>query len=85
MKLIIANWFVTSKMFKEHFTALYGDENILYLSEDYGHVVFSCNKVSILNIDLNNINLDNNFDEDDPDTIILIRLLAWHFRKTQST
>ena len=23
------------------------------------------------NIDLNNINLDNNFDEDDPDTIIL--------------
>ena len=33
-----------------------------------------------LNIDLNNINLDNNFDEDDPDTIILIRLLAWHIK-----
>ena len=29
------------------------------------------------NIDINNINLDNNFDEDEPDTIILIRLLAW--------
>ena len=25
-----------------------------------------------------NINLDYNFDEDDPYTIILIRLLAWH-------
>ena len=36
--------------------------------------------MDILNIDLNNINLDNNFDEDDPDTIILIRLLAWHFK-----
>ena len=24
--------------------------------------------MGILNIDLNNINLDNNFDEDDPDT-----------------
>ena len=36
--------------------------------------------MGILNIDLNNINLDNNFDEDDPDTIILIRLLAWHIR-----
>ena len=30
--------------------------------------------MGILNIDLNNIILDNNFDEDDPDTIILIRL-----------
>ena len=31
-----------------------------------------------LNVYLNNINLDNHFDEDDPDTIILIRHLAWH-------
>ena len=32
----------------------------------------------ILNVDLNCINLDaNNFDEDDPDTIIHVRLLAW--------
>ena len=29
---------------------------------------------------INNINLDNNFDEDDLDTIILIRLLAWHVK-----
>ena len=33
--------------------------------------------LGILNIDLNNIILDNNIDEDDPDTIILIRLLVW--------
>ena len=32
--------------------------------------------MGILNIDLNNISLDNNFDEDDPDTIIVIRLLV---------
>ena len=36
--------------------------------------------MDILNIDLNNINLDNNFDEDEPDSIILIRLLAWHIK-----
>ena len=36
--------------------------------------------MGILNIDLNNINLDNNFDEEHPDTIILVRLLAWHIR-----
>ena len=33
-----------------------------------------------LDIDLNSINLDNNFDEDDPGTIICVRLLAWHIR-----
>ena len=34
----------------------------------------------ILNIDRNNINLVNNFDEDDHDTIILIRLLVWYIK-----
>ena len=41
---------------------------------------FFCNGMRILNIDRNNINLDNNFDEDYSDTIVLIRLLAWHIR-----
>ena len=36
--------------------------------------------MGIHNIDLNNINLDNNFDEDDPDIIILFRLLARHIK-----
>ena len=32
-----------------------------------------------LSKDLNNTNLDDtNYDKDDPDTIILIRLLAWY-------
>ena len=53
---------------------------MLYFNEDFVNVVFSCNEMGILNIDLNNINLDNNFDEDDPDTITLIRLLAWHVK-----
>ena len=74
MKLIL-NWFVTGKMIKEPFTALYADESILYFNENSGNIVFSCNEMSILNIDLNNIYLDNTFDEDDLDTVILIRLL----------
>ena len=36
--------------------------------------------MGILSIDLNNINLDKNSDEDDLDTIILIRILAWHIK-----
>ena len=38
------------------------------------NVIFSCNEMGILNIDLNNINLDNSFDEDD------LKLLAWHIK-----
>ena len=49
-------------------------------NEDSGNVIFSCNELRILNIDINNINLDNNFDEDDPDNIIYIRLLPWHIK-----
>ena len=77
---LVPDWFVISKMIKNLFTALYADENKLYFNEGSGDVVFNCNGVGILNIDLNNINLDNNFDEDDPDTIIIIRLLAWHIK-----
>ena len=37
----------------------------------------------ILTIDLNNISLADKYDEDDPDSFILMRFLAWHieFRK----
>ena len=57
---------------------MYADENIIYFNEDFDNVAFNCNEMGILNIDLNNINLDNNFDEDDLDTIIHVRLLPWH-------
>ena len=36
--------------------------------------------MGILNTDFNNINLDNNFGQDDADTIILIKLLACHIK-----
>ena len=36
--------------------------------------------MGIFSVNLNDINLHNSFDEDDPDTIILIRLLAWHIK-----
>ena len=77
---LVPDWFITSKIIKKLYAALYTNENILYFNEDSGSVIFSCNKMCILNIDLTNINLDNNFDKDDPDTITLVRLLAWHIK-----
>ena len=77
----VPDWFVITKMIKILFTAFYADENVLYFNEDSGNVVPTCNKMGILNIDLNNINLDDtNYDEDDHDTIILVGLLAWHIK-----
>ena len=63
-------------MTKELYTVLYVNDSLLLLDEDYSYVTFCCNEVGILRVNLSNINLDNNFDEDDPDTIILIKLLA---------
>ena len=68
---LIPDWFVTNKMIKKLYTSLYADGNILYFNEDSSTVTFCCNEMGI-----NNINLDNNFHEDDPDTIILVRFLA---------
>ena len=73
--------FVISTMIKKRFSTLYADDKILYFNKDSDNVVFSCNKMSILNIDHNIINLDNNFDEYDRDTNILIRALAWHNKR----
>ena len=67
-------------MIKKLFTALYADENIHYFSEGSGDIVFNCNGTGIFSIDINNINFDNNFDEDDLNIIILITLLAWHIK-----
>ena len=48
-------------MIRKLFTALYEHENILYINEDSGNVVFNCNEMGILSIDINNINLENSF------------------------
>ena len=73
----VPDWFITSKMIKKIFTALYADENKVYFNEDSSNVTFSCNGIDILSANLKSIILDDtNYEEDDLDTIILIRLLA---------
>ena len=69
----VPNWFVTSKMIKILFTAVYSEKNIRYVNEDSSNVAFICNEMGALNIELKNINLDDaDYDEDDRDAIILI-------------
>ena len=51
---LIPDWFVTSKIIKKLFTALYADENIFHFNEDSSNVVFSCNEMDIVGISLSN-------------------------------
>ena len=67
-------------MIKKLFTALYADGNILYFNEGSCNAAFNCSGMGILNIDLHNINLNDDFNEDDLDTVFVIRLLAWHIK-----
>ena len=68
-------------MIKKLLNTLYADENIINFNEDSGDSVFSCNELVVLNTDLNNINLDHtNYDKDNSETIIHIRLLAWNIK-----
>ena len=53
---------------------------MLFYNKDFDKVTFIANQRHIFAVDLHEIDLDNdnNFDEDDPDTIIHVRLVAWH-------
>ena len=56
------------------------DKSKVYLNEN-SVSLFSHNETSILSIDFDNINLnDSNHDEDDPETFVHVRLLAWHIK-----
>ena len=74
----VPDWFVTSKMIKKLCVPLYADDGLDFFEEDSGNATFCCNEMSILSVNHININLVNDFDEDDPDTIVLTRLLAWY-------
>ena len=77
---IFPDWFVASKIIKR-LNALYTDDYILYFNEDSGDPVFSCNKMSILSVYLNNTNFDDTTnDGDDVETVLHIRLLAGHIK-----
>ena len=49
--------------------------------KDSDNVAFSSDEISLLSGNLNNINIGHvNFDVDDPETIVHVRLMAWHNR-----
>ena len=71
----ITDWFLIRKMINELFTSFYANDGLLLFDEDSGDATLFCDEMG--SVYHNNINLDKNFDKDDPDTITIIRLLAW--------
>ena len=81
---LVPDWFVTSKMVKKLHNPLFTDDDILFFKRDSANVTFSSDETDVFSVDLNNINFDDvNFDEDDPETIIHFRILAWYNRFKQ--
>ena len=74
-------------MLEKHHNVLHAHDDILFYNKDFDKVIFIANQRYILTVDLDKINLDNNnnFDEDDPDTIIHVRLLACHSKFKKRT
>ena len=66
-------------MLEKFDSALHANYDILFFNEDFNKVIFIANQRHIFAVDPDKINFDeeNNLDEDDPDTIIHVRSLAW--------
>ena len=75
----VPDWFVASKMLEKLDNAFHPNDDIFFYNEDFNKVIFIACQKQILAADLDNIELDNdnNFYEDDPDTIIHVGILTW--------
>ena len=63
---------------------LFSNGDIIFYNEDSNYVTFFSDEMVILGVDLNIISLDDiNFNEDDPKTIIHVRLTYWRNRFKQ--
>ena len=72
----VPDWFLQIKRLK-NFTHLYLQTMVYFFDRDIGNVIFCCDEMGVLSVNVIKINLDDtNYDEDDPDTTILARLLT---------
>ena len=79
------NWFVMNKFPDKLDNVEFCNDGIDLPDIDSHFATFFSDEVSVITMNFNNINLDdNNFDEEDPETIIHVRLIAWCNRYNQA-
>ena len=77
-KHFLPDWFVTNKMLKELDNAAFCSNDMVFVDADSNFVTFFRDVIDLNSINIDNMNLhDDNFDENDPKTIIYSRLMAW--------
>ena len=76
----IPDRFATSKMLETFDKAFLANDDISFFNKDFNKITFVSSQRHIPAVDLNKVYLDNdnNFDENDPDTIINVRLFVRH-------
>ena len=75
--MFVLDWFVTIKMIKKLDDAFFATDDITLINEGSNNVTSFCGEMGILSVDVDKINLDFNFDENHPETIIYVRLMVW--------
>ena len=80
----VSNWIVTSKVIKKLDNASFANDDIIFIIEDFNNVTVFVYEIDIFSVNFNNINLDDvNFAEDDSETNIYVKLIAWSDRFQQ--
>ena len=75
----VPDWFDTKKMLEKLDNSAFSNGDRFFHDVDSSFITFLSDDMGFNTIDLNSINLDdgdNNFDEEYPETIILVRLMA---------
>ena len=79
----VSNYTVTNEILETLNNTVFSNDDIVFADADYDFAKFFSDDMGLNAINLNNIILeDDNFDEDDPETIIHVRLMACHNRST---
>ena len=73
-------WFVMSKMLEKLDNSVFTNEEIFYHNVDFNIITFLANDMGFNTTDLININQDDDFDEDDSETLNHVRPMAWRNR-----
>ena len=74
----VSNRSVKNKMLKKLDDVVFSNDDIVFVNEDSDNVTFFRDDMGLIVIYLNKINLDDdNFDDDDSETIIYVRLMSW--------
>ena len=74
----VADWSVTNELLEKLDNSVFSNVDMFFHDLDSNFSTIFSSDMGFSTADLNNINLDDNFDKDDPETINHVRFMTWH-------